>query len=194
MVGVALGGNVQNRRRAYDDVGREKDDFYRTPPDVTRALVMRERFSIPKHVWEPACGDGAISKVLDDEGYQVISTDLVDRGFGSAQRDFLMEGHALADGIVTNPPFKLADAFIQHAIALGVSYVAIFQRLAWLEGAKRRDVLYRPNPPARVYVFSARVTLWRGDEESPGKGGAIPFAWFVWDRANTDASTKLYWI
>lgn len=189
-----MSARLSSARRGCTDPGREKDDFYRTPPVATRDLIMRERTNIPAKVWEPACGDGAISKVLADDGWQVVSTDLVDRGFGEARRDFLMEGKALADGIVTNPPFKLADAFIQHAIALHVPYVAIFQRLAWLEGVKRRDVLYRPHPPARVYVFSARITLWRGDEESPGKGGAIPFAWFVWDREYPGASTKLYWI
>jgi hypothetical protein len=41
--------------------GREKDDFYSTPEDCTRALLAAEGDNIPVSIWEPACGSGAIS-------------------------------------------------------------------------------------------------------------------------------------
>ena len=160
--------------------GREKDDFYPTPPCSTEALLSVERF--PSMVWEPACGDGAISRVFEAFGHEVVSTDLVDRGFGIARRDFLMEQELAAPAIVTNPPFKLADEFVLHALHLGATKVAILARLAWLEGSRRKDSLWCRTPIARIWVFSKRQTLWRGDDpNAKGKGGAIAFAWFVWE-------------
>jgi hypothetical protein len=171
---------------------RAKDDYYPTPPAVTEALLRVETF--PHTVHEPACGDGAISRVLMAAGHSVISTDLVDHGFGISGRDFLMqtERRTEATALVTNPPFLLADEFAIHALSLGYSHVALFGRLAWLEGEKRRRRLWSAHPPSRVWVFSKRQTLWRGDEANPGKGGALAFAWMVWQRGH--AGTQMGWI
>lgn len=162
---------------------RQADDFYPTPRCSTEALLSVETF--PHKVWEPACGDGAISKVFAERGHTVVSTDLVDRGYGEARRDFLFELQALAPAVVTNPPFKLADEFALHALHLGCEKVAILARLAWLEGTTRFHRLWTRSPIARIWVFSKRQTLWRGDDpEAKNKGGAIAFAWFVWDVAH----------
>lgn len=78
-------------------------EFYPTPPEAVRALLSVESFS--GSIWEPACGDGAISKVLEAAGYQVISTDLIDRGYGAGGQDFLKSDRPLAKNIITNPPY-----------------------------------------------------------------------------------------
>lgn len=78
-------------------------EFYPTPPEAVRALLSVEQFE--GSVWEPACGDGAISKVLEKAGYSVISTDLIDRGFGRGGYDFLKSTTPLARNIITNPPY-----------------------------------------------------------------------------------------
>ena len=171
---------------------REANDFYKTPASCTVALLAVESFTTP--VWEPACGDGAISGPLLDAGHQVVSTDLVDRGYGASRRDFLMEQRLLAPAIITNPPFKLADEFVLHALHLGAVKVAMFMRLAWLEGSGRHGRLWSRHPPARVWVFSKRQTLWRGDDPAAREnGGAIAFAWFVWERGH-DGAPALGWI
>ena len=160
--------------------GREKDDFYPTPAASTEALLRVEQF--PALIWEPACGDGAMSRVLEAAGHTVISTDLVDRGYGTPRRDFLMEFTLQSPAIVTNPPFGLADEFVLHALSLGAEKVAILARLAWLEGERRYRTLWGPHPPVRMWTFSKRQTLWRGDDpDAKNKGGAIAFAWFVWE-------------
>lgn len=172
---------------------REANDFYRTPPHATEALLRVETF--PTTIWEPACGDGAISRVLANAGHTVHSTDLVDRGFGVPRRDFLMEHQAPASCVVTNPPFKLADEFVLHALRLGITRIAILQRLAWMEGLARHGALWAKHPPARVWVFAKRVTMWRGDDPNArDTGGAIPFAWFVWDAAAPGRVPALGWI
>lgn len=93
-------------------------EFYPTPPEATRALLSAESFD--GSIWEPACGQGHISKVLTQDGYDVVSTDLVAYGYGEAGRDFLAEERALAKHIITNPPYGrgLADAFAKHALKL----------------------------------------------------------------------------
>jgi hypothetical protein len=172
--------------------GREGNDFYRTPPHVTEALLRVESF--PDLVWEPACGDGAMADVLEQAGYFVTCTDLIDRGRGEAGRDFLAEPALLAPAIITNPPFRIAEDFVTHALALGASHVAMLLRLAWLEGAKRRDRVFAPHPPARVWVMSKRPTLWNGSDPNPRTtGGAMAYAWFVWDRG-AEPGTRLGWL
>lgn len=88
---------------------REKDDFYPTPPEGTAPLLAVERFDGP--IWEPACGQGHMSRVLEDAGHDVISTDLVHRGYGEGGVDFLMEWRPRAPNIVTNPPVQDGGGF-----------------------------------------------------------------------------------
>ena len=176
-----LSTTAATRTRRYTTGERQPDDFYATPARCTEALLSVEKFDGP--IWEPACGDGAISTVLAAAGHEVVSTDLVDRGYGASRRDFLLEQTLAAPNVVTNPPFKLADEFALHALRLGAQKVAIFQRTAWLEGRARLASLWRPYPPVQVWQFAGRQTLWRGDDaEKKDKGGAIAFAWFVWVR------------
>ncbi len=97
-----------------------KDDLYETPACITRALLSVER--LPRRIWEPAAGRGAIVKVLRDAGRAVVATDLVDYGEPDqlARRDLLLERQAPlgCKAIVTNPPFKLAGEFAAHALDL----------------------------------------------------------------------------
>jgi hypothetical protein len=152
---------------------RVQDDFYPTPSDATMALLEREKFD--GNVWEPACGDGAISKLLKLQGYDVYSTDLVDRGYGDKHFDFL-NSWELHDNIVTNPPFNIGTKFAIHSLHCARKKVAIFQKLTFLEGKERRDKLFSLNMLRNVYVFSERQGF--GNH----KGGMLAFAWFVFDK------------
>jgi len=176
---------------AVDHDKREKDDFYPTPPEGTEALLRVEKFTGP--IWEPACGDGAISRVLESAGHHVISTDLVDRSFGLARVDFLMEQKALAPNIVTNPPFKLSAAFIRQGVRLSTGKLALLLRLACLEGTERGKI-YDHTPLARVWVFRKRLSMQRARQATESdNGGMIALAWFVWDHGYTGKPT-LGWI
>lgn len=165
---------------APDVENREQDDFYPTPVEATKSLLALEQFGA--QIWEPACGDGAISRVLEEAGYFVHSADLVDRGYGDARVDFLLEHRLRAPQIITNPPFKLAEQFVDKCVTLGVEKWAFLLRLAWLEGVGRKH-LFTHTPLARVLVSSRRLTMVRaGDEDLRGNGGMVAFAWFVWDQ------------
>lgn len=175
---------------------RQKDDWYPTPFKATEKLLRKEDFD--KTVWEPAAGDGAISVVLEDNGYKTISSDLNDYGFCDSGVDFLMETERKADSLVTNPPYKLADEFVKHAIYLGVQKHAWLLRLSFLEGVKRHYSIFSVNPPSIVYVFSQRLTIWRGDyidSNTPVYGsGTTAYAWFVWDADDDSGTTQVTWI
>jgi len=173
-----------------DAVNREANDFYPTPPRSTRAMLAEEEFE--GEIWEPACGDGAISEVLTAAGYSVRSSDLIDRGYGDVGVDFLRQS-ARVDNIVTNPPFKLAEEFVRHALKLSRRKVAFLCRLGWLEGKARRQ-LFLSTPIARVWVHSSRVPMLRGGEQMmANSGGMIAFAWYVWDHDHSGAPT-LGWL
>lgn len=152
----------QGRRWALgirpDKENREKDDYYPTPPEGIEALLAVERFE--GLIWEPACGEGAISEVLKAHGYEVRSTDLVDRGYGTPRVDFLME-YQTAPNIITNPPFKLALEFCEQALALASKKVCMLVRLAFLEGQSRKP-FFETAPLARIWVFSKRINCARG--------------------------------
>lgn len=174
-----------------DSVNREKDDFYPTPPEGTRKLLEVETFS--GKIWEPACGDGAISKELILAGHEVMSTDLIDRGYGKSGVDFLLDYETRSHNIITNPPFKLAEEFAWHAVARSERKVAMLCRLAWLEGSARRR-MFTGTPLARVWVFSKRLHMQRARQAvKSDAGGMIAFAWFVWEHGHKGAP-ELGWL
>lgn len=153
---------IQRARLIGADMGnRHPDDFYATSRGATEALLAAESFE--GGIWEPACGNGAISRVLEAAGHRVVSSDLVDRGFGEIRIDFLMETRLRAPNVVTNPPFKLASEFVRHALALGAGKVAMLLKVGFLEGKGRAD-LYDAAPFARLHVFRERQTFLRNGD------------------------------
>jgi hypothetical protein len=169
--------------------GRAENDFYPTPPEATRALLDHEKFR--GRIWEPACGDGAICKILEANGYNdVLATDLIDRGYGEGGHDFF-QSELRADNIITNPPFKLAERFVRLSLAKTTGKVAMLLKLAFLEGQARKT-MFQSTPFARVYVFSKRITMWRNGEEKPSSS-MMCFAWFIWEHGYT-AEPIVRWI
>src|SRR5262245_54910469 len=123
-----LDHSCQVQRHTLADRG---SDCYSTPPEATRALLEVE--ILPKKIWEPCVGTGAIANVLEAAGHEVIGTDLVDYDVGyPGGIDFLMERSAPADCIVSNPPFKLAQEFVERALEL-CPRVIFLLRLAFFE-------------------------------------------------------------
>jgi hypothetical protein len=176
------GGTVYALAQTDDPAQREEHDFYPTHPGATKALLSVETFNGP--IWEPACGAGDMSRVLEAAGYAVISTDLIDRGYGEGNRDFLMEWSPVAPNIVTNPPFRWAIEFTDRALQLTTGKVALFLRLAFLEGVERGK-WFKGVPLARVWVMSRRVPMQRGKLQEEGDGhGVIAFAWFVFEHGH----------
>ena len=119
---------------------REPGDFYVTPHDCTETLIAAEGDRLPLQVWDPCCGIGDISIVLQRHGREVVSTDLIDRGYGQGGLDFLLQVTALARAIETRR-FKRAEAFLRHVAELGIEYVAFLHNAHWLNAAERGSMV-----------------------------------------------------
>lgn len=162
-------------------------DFFPTPRWATFALIDNEKFS--GDIWECACGDGAMSAVLEETGCLVRSSDLYDRGFGEVGIDFPAASSQAAN-IITNPPYNAAEAFVATGTKLASRKFALLLRLAFLEGANRTNTIFSRIPPARVWVFSERITFYMKGAKQAGSG-TTAYAWFVWDK--DASSTELKW-
>ena len=155
-------------------VSRADYDFYPTPPEAVRALLSVEQFD--GDVWEPACGDGAISSVLSRAGLDVHSTDLVDRGFGTGGIDFLAPDalkQAWPDSeppkgmhIITNPPYSyqraIGDRFVGQALRRvarkrGLTPLGEAGSVEAYDGKRHTLTKSSSRAPARVRIKSAGV-------------------------------------
>ena len=206
--------------------GRRKDDFYVTPFEVVEAILPHVLDPRMTSVCDPACGDGAILSVLAalypelrlqgielDQSRRAKTVELL--GMPNNQlacADALSCDCDLwwdADLIITNPPFSLAQEFVERALATrrmfameGLSRlahglaqtsepktmptVAMLLRLAFLESAKR--AAFHRRYPADVYVLSSRPSF-TGD----GKSDSCAYAWFVWGKGKGGSWTVLDW-
>jgi hypothetical protein len=163
-------------------------DLYETPAVAVRALLACER--IPQVVWEPAAGRGAIARVLKAAGHTVYASDWRHYGFGTGGIDFLY-AKAAPPGcqcIVTNPPFRDAEAFVAKALDL-VPWVAMLLRLAFLE-AQRPSGILDDGRLRCVHVFKNRLPMLHRDGwAGPKASSSVAFAWFVWDREHRGPAT-----
>jgi hypothetical protein len=176
---------------------RKGRDFYATPAWVTEALLGHIRFR--GSIWEPCCGSGAISTVLAARGYDVISTDIADCGFGTPYVDFLATRSARngCRSIVTNPPYGEAATeagqprsskamldFLRHALALTATVqgqLALLVRLQWIAGQRVAEVMTLA-PFMAVLVLTRRIRWFDMGEHT--NTGQHHHAWVVFDHAH----------
>ena len=166
---------------------REDNDFYATEPKALELLLDIEE--LDPYIWECACGKGHLSDALRKRGYIVKSTDLIDRGYGEGNVDFLQCTDKHNGDIITNPPYKHAQQFVEHALELipDGNRVAMFLKLTFLESQARRE-MFEKYPPEYIYVSSSRLRCARGGDfetYKQGVGTAIAYAWFIWRKGFT---------
>lgn len=184
--------------RAIHESGfeRQDGDFYPTPAWVTECLLGNVTLRGP--VWEPCCGDGAVARVLQAAGHEVVATDLVDRGFGRGGID-IFETAQMPDGcrtLVTNPPYGDGGArgrrgkaprqmlgFTEHAIRLARradGQLALLVRLQWIAG-KRVASLLSEGSVRSVIVLTRRITWF--SRQGFTNTGQHHHAWIFFDFA-----------
>jgi hypothetical protein len=181
--------SIRNLKTAQSISGfsknREQLDHYPTPDIAVTALLQKEVFK--GTVWEPCCGFGNIAKHFNN----CIATDIrLDDIYGEGGVDFL-KTYKKVDHIVTNPPYSLAQEFVEHSLGCVNHKVAMLCKLAFLEGKKRYD-LFKINPPKKVYVFSKRLPLTKASSNTK-QSSMIPFAWFVWEKGYS-GKPEIEWI
>lgn len=176
---------------------REINDFYATPPtEVTHILEYEELKGI---VLEPCCGMGHMIEGIRMSGFkgEIIATDLIDRGIGEIDLDFLSESYPYTENIGTiiiNPPFKLIEEFVNKSLEIAQEKVIVFARNQFVESESRYNNIFKNNPPTRIYQYVDRVACAKDGDFSKVIGSSMAFSWFVWDKKDTSNSTRFYWI
>ena len=182
---------------------RQTEDFYATDPNALRLFINRfgkDNNEIAQNVWEPACGQGHLAEVLEEYGHKVLATDLVNRGYGEggidSLADFLLDGKNTFNGdILTNPPFKVAEKFVEKAmdsLEQKGNRLFLFLKIQFLEGQKRKE-LFEKYPPKYVYVYSARQLCCKDGEFEKYTATTQCYAWYIWEKGFT-GETTLRWI
>jgi hypothetical protein len=180
----------------HSDSERAELDYYATDPETVEKLLKTESFD--HCILEPACGGCHISKVLIDHGFDVVSNDIVSRGseFQTGVEYFLKFNPKPRNSrdIITNPPYKFAAEFAEHALDISQESVkvAMFLKLTFLEGTKRKR-LFDKYPPKKIYVFRNRVDCWKNGIKPDKPSKAVCYAWFVWEKGFL-GSPKIDWI
>ena len=171
---------------------REVNDYYATEPKAVKLLLELEK--IEGTIWECACGEGHLSKEMERLGYDVISTDLVWRGFGDGVYDFISPKNTGKThfNIITNPPFVTANDFILKGLeVLGKGKkMALFLPIRYLEG-KSRGKIFKEFPPYKIYISRSRLQTARNGQFNK-ETSAVGYAWFVW-RDGFKGKTELKW-
>ncbi len=177
-------------------------DLYETPACAVRALLRTGEVDRHGAIWEPCAGRGAIVCELRAAGCTVVAHDLV--AYDSADDgietpiDFLMERKPPlgVSTIITNPPYKLADAFIRNGLNLGLPFVALLRLMAY-EGTARSDLM--DCHLRRTWSGIERLpTMHREGWQGPRTASAgTPFAWFVFEPSARQAPfaefTRISW-
>jgi hypothetical protein len=162
MASRIVGGNSKYKRVA--------SDFYPTPAEATHALLNFLKLPAGATIWEPACGENHMVDVMRAQGYEVIGTDIM------TGTDFLTAETVDCDWIITNPPFSLADRFIERCIESKKPFALLLKSQYW--HAKKRLELFRSFPPAFILPLT-----WRPDFTFKQRGKGSPLMdvmWVVW--------------
>lgn len=192
-----MGQNTSSAVMAQRAEPHDSLDFFPTPLWATRALC-EHCIDLPGNdVWEPACGDGAMVRALAEYTNAVFASDVHDYGTSYAARhDFLFPfvpggfpEHP--DWIIVNPPFALAQQFIERALSIVREGVAVLVRTSFIESAVRYESLFRPKPPTIMAQFVERVAMVKGRLDRDASS-ATAYCWLIWRQGQE--GTRLKWI
>lgn len=175
-----MGKAYANRKKESD---RPENDFYPTPGGLTLELINTGELSGYKNILEPCCGQFAISRVLEANGFSVTSRDLI---YGN---DFLKDDYSNEhyDAIVTNPPFDIYDEIIKKAKTIDCQKIICIGRTNYF-GSHSRNISGMWDGLSDVYIFDRQVEYRTPQLEIPDFCvGALVTGWFVWTKGYTGA-------
>lgn len=173
---------------------REEHDYYATNPHAMEiALPFLEKIGISKNLWECACGEGHLSRVLVSHGYNVKSTDLIDRGYGIGNVNFLETTEHWHGDIITNPPFKYAKEFVEKGFELidNGNKLFLFLKIQFLE-SKSRKKLFEKYPLKHLLVYSKRQQCAKNADFEHLKATTQCYCWFVFEKGYKGDSNILW--
>lgn len=173
------------------------DDFP-TPPWATRALcewLASMGYELgAMNCREPAANRGHMVKPLSEYFGTVAASDIFDYGAGYPVQDYLFERPADPYAwTITNPPFRLAQQFIEHARETSRHGVAMIVRSAFLESVGRYRDLFSTGAPTDILQFSERVVMHKGKLSAKGST-ATAYCWLIWRNNDRTGRTAFAWI
>jgi hypothetical protein len=159
-------------------------DFFIEPKWVVDLLLDAELFD--GLVYDPACGIGMIVDACAARGFTAYGSDIAYRDPRFAMADFL-DFSGQAENIICNPPYGLAEKFIEKALAITTYKVAMLVQSKFPYSQKRYS-LFTEHPPAKVYFLSTRPSMPPGELLLAGTvkrgGGKLDYCWIVWYRGH----------
>jgi hypothetical protein len=172
---------------------REENDFYATNPKALGLFLKENSTILSSNIWECACGEGHLSDKLKEWNFNVKSSDLINRGYGEVQ-DFLKFQGEWSGDILTNPPFKLAEKFVEKAMSIlgDGKKLVLFLKIQFLEGQNRYK-LFKKYPLKCVYVHSSRQQCCKNADFDKYNATTQCYAWFVWEKGY-NGITELKWL
>lgn len=170
---------------------RQTEDYYATDPIAIIKLLEVEKFN--QNIWECASGENHLATPLVEAGYTVRTSDLIKRTETTEQLDFLQCEDNWDGDIITNPPYKYAQQFVEKGMDVinDGNRIALFLKLQFLEGKKRKE-LFSKYPPKVVYVSSSRIKCAKNGDFDKYDSSAIAYGWFIWEKGYT-GDTVIKW-
>lgn len=170
-IDTTLGNPVRRANKAaygHSDTPRHHADDYPTPRGFV--LPLLDHLALPRStkVWDPCAGGGHLVATLRERFDLVYFDDL-----HYSSTDFLTAPLRQVDWVVTNPPYRHAEAFVRRALE-ATPNVAMLMNTAFLEGVGRSTGLFTEHPPARILLCNRRMRL------SNGVSSTFSHVWMVW--------------
>jgi hypothetical protein len=171
-------GSMMAGGNPADERGRQVNDWYPTPFEVTKAVMPKLRLHSNSKVWEPCAGNGAMVDEIKIgvPGISVFASDICSQRSDIVEANFFdytepPDGH---DYLITNPPFNLAADIIDHAFKIGVKSMALVLKATYWH-AKGRKALFDRHTPSFVMPLT-----WRPDFMGLGRP-TMEISWVVWE-------------
>lgn len=178
-------------------VSKTYSDLYSTPDIALDALCKVVEFDKDKTYFECCNGIGKVSSYFRDNlGINMITNELYNHAESDYTENFLKPNSLASeswrfDYIVSNPPYKIAQEFIQE----GFKYAKLqyhLLRLSFLEGKTRKEELFSQQHLKRIFLFSYRISCTKGVEEEP-QANAVAYCWLEFDR-DYIGNPELIWL
>lgn len=186
---------------------RDPNDFYPTPLAVCRAgiALLAEQYPAFKDIVDPGAGSGVWGIAARELWPNAVITGFesrLDAPRPAAYTNWVADNFLAAsaevwnsfDAAIGNPPYKIAQQFIEHTMSMLKSGSPCLQllRLNFLEGQGRARGFFKRCKPRKVYVLAGRPSFIESGEKK-GKTDATAYALILFEK-DYDGSTTLEWL
>jgi hypothetical protein len=166
---------------------RQEHDFYATPSREVENILQYEK--LYGTILDNCCGQGHLIEPVRQKykKHEIITTDLIDRGYGQGGLDFLSPDYPYTkniDTIIMNPPFKLITGFVNKSLKIARKKIVLLAQIQFLESKTRYENIFKNNEPQRFYIYSDRIACAKNGNFDNKLSSGMCFCWFIWDKVN----------